>query len=303
MKQWHVWKTWVVALVCIAALSGLVGTSQSFEDCIHQSKTHKRYEALHDRSSLFIKPLTRLKLHAACVRETASQNDGAIAGLSGVAVAIFTGTLWWVTWSMVQIAQEQRADTLRAIKATEDNAVAAQKSAEAAILAIGSERAWISHDNFITGSARDYIVDGTLLTLGKVIQFRWKNWGRSPAIKVQIVILYRIVPAGDPVPFFDKIWDAATNDTVTLGPNGTVLSTQVIIGDLKLKSVLDRVDALYIFSAVRYRDVYNSSILRVSEVCVKFENTKVPDISLSLETSFMSANWVIKPEGSQNTTS
>jgi hypothetical protein len=65
-----------------------------------------------------------------------------ITAISTLVVAIFTGTLWWVTSRMVRVAEEQRSDTLRSIKATERQAHIAETALHT------TERAYISIDNF-----------------------------------------------------------------------------------------------------------------------------------------------------------
>ena len=59
-------------------------------------------------------------------------NRDDITVVSTMAVAIFTGTLWWVTWGMVRIAKEQRGDLLRSVEASEIAAREAQALAELA---------------------------------------------------------------------------------------------------------------------------------------------------------------------------
>lgn len=106
----------------------LIGASESFQKCEHERKNHEPYKALHEERSLFVKTITRLELHAACARLTASENDGAIAALSGVAVAIFTFTLW-VTTNRLWIAARAQAEDMK------DSLRIAQESADAAKIA------------------------------------------------------------------------------------------------------------------------------------------------------------------------
>jgi hypothetical protein len=61
------------------------------------------------------------------------RNRDDITAISTLVVAVFTGTLWWVTWGMVKITKEQRVDLLRSVNAAESAAGAANLSASAAI--------------------------------------------------------------------------------------------------------------------------------------------------------------------------
>jgi hypothetical protein len=74
--------------------SYLVASSQSFQHCVRERKNYQPYQALHEKGSLFAKPISRLELTVACGRVTAGQNDGAIAALATIVVAFFTFTLW-----------------------------------------------------------------------------------------------------------------------------------------------------------------------------------------------------------------
>lgn len=69
------------------------------------------------------------------------EHNGAISAISGLIVAGFTGTLWWVTWGLVRVANDQRIDSLRSIDAAVRAAIAAEGS-------IHSDRAWITFDGY-----------------------------------------------------------------------------------------------------------------------------------------------------------
>ena len=61
------------------------------------------------------------------------RNRDNITAVSTFVVALFTVSLWYVTWRMVRVAQMQRIDMVRAIEASEVVAQAAEKSAQAAL--------------------------------------------------------------------------------------------------------------------------------------------------------------------------
>lgn len=68
--------------------------SQSGRDCIHDRKTHQTYEALHEDTGFVAKELVRVRLNVACGFVAADNNEGALTGISGIAVALFTLALW-----------------------------------------------------------------------------------------------------------------------------------------------------------------------------------------------------------------
>lgn len=114
----------------LLSLTFLIGTSESFQKCEHERKNHEAYKALHEKGSLFVKTVVRLKLHAACTRLTASENDGAIAALSGVAVAIFTFTLWATTNKLWIAARAQADDMKESLRIAQESANSSSKQAD-----------------------------------------------------------------------------------------------------------------------------------------------------------------------------
>jgi hypothetical protein len=110
MRVQQIWKPTTVALVCIVGLLVLVINSESFQKCEQERKNHKSYEALHKEVGFPVKPIVLSKLFIACVHVTASENDGAIAGLSGIAVAIFTFALWVSTDKLWKADRDRRRD-------------------------------------------------------------------------------------------------------------------------------------------------------------------------------------------------
>ena len=87
-----------------------VTDSKSFRDCVHDRKEYQPYHYLHAESSFFIKMITRAKLHSSCAFVAIRENGEAVTAISTIAIAGFTGTLWWVTWGMVRIARDQQSD-------------------------------------------------------------------------------------------------------------------------------------------------------------------------------------------------
>lgn len=104
------------------------------------------------------------------------QNRDDITAVSTLVVALFTVSLWYVTWRMVRIAQLQRIDMVRAIEASEVVAQAAEKSAEAA-LGVEIPRLAVQNIEFF---------DSGVANLAARLQFPQvaitiKNYGRTPA--------------------------------------------------------------------------------------------------------------------------
>jgi hypothetical protein len=98
----------------LACLVALICSSESFQQCEHDRKNHKHYATLHEESALFIKPIVRLELHAACARVTAGENDGAIIAVFTIVLALFTVRLAIATDKLVAGADDTAKRQLRA---------------------------------------------------------------------------------------------------------------------------------------------------------------------------------------------
>jgi hypothetical protein len=160
--------------------------SQSFQECIHTRKDMHAYQALRHKDSIIVEAVgLRTQLHVACGFVAANKNNGALTALAGIVVAIFTGTLWWATRGMLRIADKQRADMLKAIKAGEIAARAAERSAE-----VGVEIPCIAIQGieFLDTDAAD--VESKLQNPKVIVTI--KNHGRTPAFIEREALCFRL---------------------------------------------------------------------------------------------------------------
>jgi len=127
---------WVLLWIVGIGIVGLViAESESFTDCIHNTKTHKEYQVLHENdntiSSATLRFLIRERLQAACAADFADKNERAISALAAVALALFTLYLWRATRGLRHFAGIQARDVQRLLEAANINATAAASQAEA----------------------------------------------------------------------------------------------------------------------------------------------------------------------------
>jgi hypothetical protein len=115
----------VLAAVLLIWMMWLVGSSEPFGHCVHQRKNYQAYQALHKEALLPVKLFVRLNLNAVCTVHVTNDYQGAVVALSGVIVAFFTGTLWWVTLGMVRLARDQRTDVKESLRIAAQSAQAA----------------------------------------------------------------------------------------------------------------------------------------------------------------------------------
>jgi hypothetical protein len=167
----------------------LIGTSGSFQQCVHERKAHQAYHTLHEKGSVLAKTIVRLELQAICARVSAGENDGAIAAIATIAVAFFTLTLWRATDRLWRSAERQLDAFQTSLDIAhrhadhmEKMAAAAQRSADVAERSLTEhQRPWIFLD-VVTVNWRDRLGDDDHRVNDWWISLKWKNVGRSPAM-------------------------------------------------------------------------------------------------------------------------
>jgi hypothetical protein len=109
-RRWKVAALWLIA---IGAIYYLFGPSQAFQDCISQHQSAKPYQTPQEEGGFFVKAPPLARLNIACGFVSANENNGAIAALAAVVVAIFTCTLWRAT-SRLWVSAENQLTEFRA---------------------------------------------------------------------------------------------------------------------------------------------------------------------------------------------
>jgi hypothetical protein len=155
---------------------------------------------------------------------------------------------------------------------------AAMQAAEAAIRAANAERAWVTFDSFDSGQLTNITIDGVHHERGFAIIPRWRNTGRSPAVRVDVYVDHRVVSVADPVPYFEP--PPASEDRHGIfgpGVDGTG-SWRVISGD-----TFDRIKAgelkWFVYSKVKYGTTLDPDSVNASQMCalVDFNGERIED--------------------------
>ena len=179
---------WLGVVPAVGFLLSAAPNPRSFQDCMHNRKNERTFQALHQKDAPLINSIrSRIQLNLTCGFITANENNGAIAALAGIIVAFFTGTLWWATSGMWRSAEKQRADMLSATKASEDAARAAEKSANAAV-GVEIPRLAIQSIEFLNSGATG--IEEKLRYPRIVVVL--KNYGRPPAFIEQESFCFKI---------------------------------------------------------------------------------------------------------------
>ena len=250
----------------------LIGPSESFHKCIGERKNTQPFQALHEGDRILVKFILRIQLNMVCGFVSSDANAGAITGLAGVVVAVFTGTLWWVTWSMVSIANQQRSDMLRSVAASEKSAIAASQSANLAERAlIEIERALIVGLKVETvGLQRNQNVIGYRLI------FIFINSGRTVAKSIASCANFTLfdrdtIPSGFTYP--DRI--PSLRGHGVLGPS-VVMPVPVDVAIQDIVDIHNTRKTGLLYGWVEYNDIFSATTRRRTEFCVKVEVTGDP---------------------------
>ena len=207
-----------------------------------------------------------------CGFVSSDANAGAITGLAGVVVAVFTGTLWWVTWSMVSIANQQRSDMLRSVAASEKGAIAASQSANLAERAlIEIERALIVGLKVETvGLQRNQNVIGYRLIL--CLSSPGCTVAKSIASCANFTLFDRdTIPSGFTYP--DRI--PSLRGHGVLGPS-VVMPVPVDVAIQDIVDIHNRRKTGLLYGWVEYNDIFSATTRLRTEFCVKVEVTGDP---------------------------
>jgi hypothetical protein len=185
-------------------------------------------------------------------------NRDDINALSTIAIAIFTCTLWWVTWGMVRIAKEQRADVLRSIKASEITANAAMKSADVAERALmGLERPMMFIQ--ISPAPVKWSIERRKPNIPfPDLQYKFTNYGKTPAIirhwGIEIDIHLIPISALPPIIQTHTLFQPVIKENCEISTRK--ISPRFSSGDETIESVHRGIWAPYLHGYIVYDDVF-----------------------------------------------
>ncbi|MCG2639667.1 MULTISPECIES: hypothetical protein [Bradyrhizobium] len=172
---------------------------------------------------------------------------------------------------------------------------AAQAAARSAADAAYSERAWMSMDGFDQALSTDLITEDGRYPEAIGIAPKWKNTGRSPAIRVEIFTTMRAERIDGPIPTFETPPPEDSGGIVGPGLGGIGVHQWIYgdnLGHFRLGAV-----RCFIYSRVRYRTIFEPDFVRTSEICfsVQFDGLyRGPD-------GAMVPRLIYTNRGSQNT--
>jgi len=145
-------------------------------------------------------------------------------------------------------------------------AIAASKAAHIAAEAVASERAWMCHFGFDTGTAENSTINGEMIQNGVLILPNWQNMGRSPALNCGITNQWKLIELDESIPIFN-IPKGDNGASAPCGPGVKVKGSMIFLNDEQSELFRQRRGRLIVYSKVFYSDTFHPAKLRSSEIC------------------------------------
>jgi hypothetical protein len=135
-----------------------------FQQCIaaHNAAESARES---DQKSSIVVVLSQAGPQSICTIRVLDKHNGFFAALAGLAVALFTFTLWQSSEKMWEAAVAQSRDTQVSIKV-------AERTAEGRMLAAGADRAWMTFGGLENSEFSNGLISGKIAKYGVILQER-----------------------------------------------------------------------------------------------------------------------------------
>lgn len=184
--------------------------------------------------------------------------------------------------------------TFREAKRTADAGIKAAEqagvAADAARDALAVERAWVTHAGFNRSVTLNPTIHGKVYAKGVMIQQVWANTGRSPAVRLDLYVADKIIPAGHSAPVFE-IPDRPEQRSGVMGPGTRVTTAWSGIPQEIAERVRNGELRWFIYSRATYGTITDPGANCISEVCAEIEydgeivrqdGTVTPNLTLSM---------------------
>lgn len=293
-RRWR--QTAILGVAAVGLVYWTVTPLKPFQDCIQDRQNDQTYQPLREKEFSIVQARLRTRLYLACAVHTVDAYQNFVVALAGVAVAFFTGTLWWITRRSVkatEMAAEAARDTVAAMREidqrqTDSMAASIQEAARAATAMEGvsvSMAANVTHLRETVAINRQIadrqklvselqlrpylsvlIGEAAVQDKTKGIRFRANavisNRGQTPAMRVRYSCHSAILP--HPLaPDWDPVIDGNQVGEDIIGPQQDRLLSGPLIdyrSDEEVPQI--RIGAgvgLYLWGRIIYEDVFGES--------------------------------------------
>jgi hypothetical protein len=185
----------------------------------------------------------------------------------GDATGFFTLLLVAVGGFQVALFYVQLSTMRESLDDAKVAAEGARDSAKATAQIAKSDRAWVCVEEITGSESINCFVDGIPSARALGITPKWRNVGRSPALRALVIGDSKITNLGEAIPTFtpDRLFD---QERVTIPSNIPVTSNLGF--DEKTYTALEQRELrLFVYLAAFYFDVYSPDEEHITEVCVE----------------------------------
>jgi hypothetical protein len=267
---WFFWSLFWFALVL--GIGIIIDQSEAFTDCVHSRKDRKEYQALHERHGIIggaiIRDWARLRLISVCAGDFADKNNGAIAGLATVVVAVFTFTLSGATRRLWTSAEHQLTEFRRSLdqsKVAEERQAADMKAsiAVAREAMVAAERAYISVKTVSLIAVSN--TAGNIIELNAIITF--ENTGNTPTKNMIYHSSMKIFDADIPEGFDFPDLDRRQPRRSFIAPKTWVGAFNFAISRAELDAAQAGRRRIFVWGWADYNDTFAGTPRRRTEFC------------------------------------
>ncbi len=268
----------ILAFFVVIEIAGLVCSHTPSND---QRSQHNTYQENNTTGTPIISPIIRNTTKGLiCITDWIGTNSATVVALATIAIALFTGTLWWATIGMFRTAQEQSKHMETSIAVADKSAKAAQESADAAKSTVEAMK------DTAERQLRAYVYMETIDTVNIIPPPRgkvqppnaWvyqpasgplailviKNTGQTPAHDVVHwgEIYFDEFPHNSPLPYGDRNMPDHLRTKFTMPPGGKTFKQRGITKPLtadQIAKLRAGTHAIYVYGDIFYKDIFGKN--------------------------------------------
>jgi|GEM_PF-2031015 hypothetical protein len=246
----------ILAIVIGIEIIGLYYSPSPPPQKYNQEKTYQEKDST--GTAIFFPILRNTVRGINCVLDWIGTNSAAIVALATIAIALFTWTLWRATTGLLEIANRQAKDNLRAIKASERAAEVAEKAM------VSSQRAFVFVKRF------DVIKDNGPHKLSIIPE--WYNNGSTQANYLLTCVNGKYFPfleypEGIPDDYTFPDLGEREDWPMDHPPKSVIYGSPLNFSEEIVNDVIAGLGCIYVWGWVEYNDIFDNTYRHRTEFC------------------------------------
>lgn len=164
----------------------------------------------------------------------------------------------------------------RQASAAQRQADAALKSLEIATQAARADRAWMLQSGIEPTPFTDGYINGEFFEKGQTVRAVWFNFGRTPALNVNIYAAGAVVGIDDDTPTFQRPTPPPDSQGA-LAPSQRVTSKEWAWPHETTQALLDRKVKIFLYSRADYKDIYGTTRASERTLAIEVQRAILPN--------------------------